>query len=104
MGKDNGRQVSRAIGKPAVSSGIARLRGDATKPSDGLLLLGGHSELGEVLDGLLETGDAVIIGRTRDGGALCFTILSGSEREKLYAGTTVELEALLDAIRAAYLD
>lgn len=102
MGKDNGRRSDSSTNRKASPGGIARLRGDTNVPSDERILLGRHERLGDALDAIVRSGDAVIVGGTRDGGAICFTVLSGSDREKLYAGTDEELGSMIESIIDAY--
>jgi hypothetical protein len=43
-------------------------------------------------------GDAIMFSRTRDGGALCLTIMAGEERIKQYAGDGEEIQKLLSLV------
>ena len=49
-------------------------------------------------------GDAIMFGRTQDGGAVVVTILSGTERIKEYATGEDEVKSLLADIRASAED
>lgn len=51
-----------------------------------------------------EAGDAIMLGKTRDGGALVLTILSGNDRVKQYAHDAEEIAELLREVRAAAED
>lgn len=53
--------------------------------------------LGGALAAVLRAECAVIFGTTRDGGALCITILDGEDRHRTYCGNDEELQ---DALRA----
>jgi hypothetical protein len=57
-----------------------------------------------MLDRVTRSGDALVIGRTRDGGAISITVISGDDREKLYASTDDELAAVITELCEAYLD
>lgn len=46
-------------------------------------------------------GDALMFGRTRDGGALVLTVLSGEERVRNYASNAEEIADLLKRLREA---
>lgn len=50
------------------------------------------------VDAVTSCGDAITFGRTTDGGALSITILSGTERRKLYASEVDEANDTLAAI------
>jgi len=51
---------------------------------------------------LYQMGDALTFGRTSDGGAVAITVLSDGGREKAYAATQEELNALIVALATAY--
>ena len=51
-----------------------------------------------------EAGDAIMFGKTRDGGALVVTLMSGDERIKQYAHTEEQVAKLLVDIRASIED
>lgn len=61
------------------------------------------SRLGLVLDAVLAEGAAVMVGKTRDGGALVLTVLDGDNRHRTYCATTPELEAALESLEAAFV-
>lgn len=46
-------------------------------------------------------GDAVMFGRTRDGGAVVLTVLSGDDRVRQYATGAEEIAELLRLVREA---
>src|SRR5690348_252043 len=56
-------------------------------------------ELWRTITAIVNAGDAVTLGRTRDGGALSLVILSGDDRVRRYARGTEEVEQLLREIR-----
>jgi hypothetical protein len=64
--------------------------------------LGEISNLGNSLDKVLEQGCAVLVGRTRDGGALVLTVLDGEQRHRTYCSTDDELRAAIDALSFVY--
>lgn len=47
-------------------------------------------------------GDAIMFGMTQDGGAVSFTVLSGSDRTKDYAHSNEEIEYILQGIIDEY--
>lgn len=74
--------------KAATSSGSAH-GVEALQEVDPALL---HSAVCAVL----QAGDAVLLGTTRDGGAVAMQLYSGDSLDKLYCAT---LEELQDALR-----
>lgn len=48
-------------------------------------------ELWSAINQCIKVGHAVIIGATRDGGALCLTILDGDDRWKTYCANEEEV-------------
>ena len=102
MGRDNGQRPNRKPSNKGSSAAIARLRGGTDEAGHEPLRLGQYPRILLAIDSIIRTGDAVILGCTRDGGAICLTILSGEDREKLYASDEEELIALVDAISGAY--
>jgi len=60
-----------------------------------------QEELWRTITEIVNAGDAVTLGRTRDGGALSLVILSGDERIRRYARGADELAALLKEIRTS---
>lgn len=61
----------------------------------------------ERLVNLIETvtreGDLISFSRTMDGGAVCVSVLSGTEAEKWYASSTDDLEANMGDIFRYYV-
>lgn len=51
---------------------------------------------------VIDNGDAMVFGRTRDGGATVITILSGEQKHKFYSTTKSELDDNLNLIRREY--
>lgn len=74
------------------------------KPTNNRPRLDDTASLGTALDAILDTGNAVIIGATRDGGALVFTILDGEERHRTYCSNDEELDEAIGEIIALYKD
>lgn len=60
------------------------------------------SNFGSALDAVLTAGCAIIIGHTRDGGALVLTILDGSERYRTYCSNDEELTAAVKRMHEMY--
>lgn len=60
------------------------------------------SGLGASIDVLLRAGCALIVGRTRDGGALVLTILDGPQRHRTYCSTVDELDEAITSIFETY--
>ena len=58
-----------------------------------------HTDCGLALDVVIHAGHALIIGSTRDGGALCITVLEGDTRHRTYCATTEELGDALARLR-----
>lgn len=51
-----------------------------------------------VINGCLDLGAFLGFGRTSSGGALCLMLKVNGNTEKLYAGSSEELEELLDSL------
>lgn len=60
--------------------------------------------LGTALDAILRQECAIIIGATRDGGAVVLTILDGPDRHRTYCSTPDELEEAITEIIMLYKD
>lgn len=60
------------------------------------------SDIGKALQVLVESGCAIIVGQTRDGGAMVLTILDGDDRHRTYCSNNVELQDAIDAIVQMY--
>jgi hypothetical protein len=58
-------------------------------------------ELWKTITAIVNAGDAVTLGRTRDGGALSLVILSGDDRIRRYARGADEIHSLLVDIRTS---
>lgn len=64
--------------------------------------LGDIPTLGLALDKVLSAGCAVLVGHTRDGGALVLTVLDGDQRHRTYCSTDVELDAAVKSLSFVY--
>jgi hypothetical protein len=99
MGNDRDRSISKGAGRPSEKRvnpfGPAAAR-------TGLPSLGDCSGLVLALDSALAAGDAIILGTTRDGGAVCVTVLVGDDRYKFYAVTESELTHCMEALITYY--
>lgn len=60
------------------------------------------SDIGKALQVLVESGCAIMLGRTRDGGAMVLTILDQDDRHRTYCSNNVELQSAFDAIIQMY--
>lgn len=89
MGKQTGATGSRY---QRLSSGAARPELATWEDADA-------DELWRTITAIVNAGDAVTLGRTRDGGALSLVILSGDDRIRRYAHGAEEVEQLLREIR-----
>lgn len=58
--------------------------------------------LGKALQVLIQSECAIILGRTRDGGAMVVTILDGENRHRTYCPTSEELIAAFQKIEDMY--
>jgi len=58
--------------------------------------------LGLAIDRILASGCALILGATRDGGAVCLTILDGEDRHRTYCSTELELDSAIASIEQLY--
>lgn len=54
------------------------------------------------MDKVLSAGCAVLIGHTRDGGALVLTILDGDQRHRTYCSNHDELDAAITSMAFVY--
>lgn len=64
--------------------------------------LGDVQGLGLAVDKVLDAGCAILIGHTRDGGALVLTVLDGDQRHRTYCSNSDELEAAVKALSFVY--
>lgn len=87
----NGKGVKRA----ASRFGVRKAASDPPSLAD-------VTGLGAIIDAAAAEGDALTFGRTSDGGAVAITVLSDGGREKAYAATQEELNALIVALATAY--
>lgn len=61
------------------------------------------SLVADAIDAVLDSGAAVVLSRTSQGGALCVRVLDANTNTPLYAGTPTELRSLLTGlIQAAH--
>jgi len=60
------------------------------------------SSVGTAIDAILDAECAVIIGSTRDGGALVITILDNDERHRTYCSNPEELEEAITEVIMLY--
>lgn len=58
--------------------------------------------LASVLDKVLKSGCACMLGHTRDGGAVVLTILDGDNRHRTYCANTAELEDAFSVLNDMY--
>lgn len=63
---------------------------------------GDISGFGIAIDKVLEQGCAVLVGRTRDNGAVVLTVLDGDQRHRTYCSNSSELEAAIKALSFVY--
>jgi len=64
--------------------------------------LGDIPDFGVALDKVLAQGCAVLVGTTRDGGALVLTVLDGDQRHRTYCSNYDELAAAVKALSFVY--
>lgn len=90
-----------AVGKQtgAASSRYQRLSDSAARQELASWEDADPDELWRTITAIVNAGDAVTLGRTRDGGALSLVILSGDDRVRRYAHGADEVEQLLREIR-----
>jgi len=60
------------------------------------------TDLARLLDSVCRSGCAFMVGHTRDGGAVVFTILDGDNRHRTYCSNDHELQGAIDSALAAY--
>lgn len=66
--------------------------------------LASNTFLGQAIDAAMRQGCAVLLGHTRDGGALCITILDGDDRHRTYATNGDELDQAVASMIEMYKD
>jgi len=60
--------------------------------------------VGAVIDSILLGGAAVMLGSTRDGGAVVITVFDGEQRHRTYCSNERELENAFASLQAAYTE
>lgn len=91
--KSKGKSLGERFGIPSVTA--TDNRSISFRDADPRLLAA-------AIAGAVDCGDALILGRTRDGGAVVITVLSGTDSHKFYAGNQGELEDNLNLLRRGY--
>lgn len=80
--------------------GTAKTSSDVVHGADALMEI--NAELiQECLHAVVQAGDAMLVGTSRDGGTLVIQMFSGDASDKLYASTAEELTLTLEGIREA---
>ncbi len=64
--------------------------------------LAGVQVLGGALDKVLRQGCAIMLGHTRDGGAVVLTVLDGEQRHRTYCANSDELDEAIEALSFVY--
>lgn len=101
MGSDTNRSTrGKKIG--GVSERQPRVRFGASNGNHHIAELGKVSRAAEIMDFVIQAGDAIVVSTTSDGGAVVVTVLAGDSREKAYAAGQLELDGVFDQIEAAY--
>jgi len=62
------------------------------------------NELAFAVASVVSAGDAVVLGRSRDGGALCITILAGDDKTRLWSASAFELSENVALVKREYTD
>lgn len=90
-----------AVGKSTGNPGsrYQRISDSATRAELASWEEADPDQLWRTVTDIVNAGDAVTLGRTRDGGALSLVILSGDDRVRRYARGAEEIEHLLREIR-----
>lgn len=60
--------------------------------------------IGEVVGAVTRDGAAILLGTTRDGGALVITVCDGDQRIKFYASSSEEVSSMMSRVLAAATD
>jgi len=84
-----------------TGSRYARLANDSPRKEAASWEDADAQDLWRTISEVTSAGDALMFGRTRDGGALVLTVLSGDERVRNYATGAEEVAALLARVREA---
>jgi len=87
----------RANGRVSVYAALSAVSGDQAL-SYGQV---GADLLQECISAVTSRGDALLLGRTTDGGALSIHVLSGGQASKFYVTDASELMELLQGLIAA---
>lgn len=64
--------------------------------------LADSAHVGRAIDCVLRVGCAVMLGHTRDGGALVITVLDGNDRHRTYCADQRELDMAISALTDVY--
>lgn len=59
-----------------------------------------YPQIGEMVAAVTRDGSALLLGTTRDGGALVVTVCAGDERIKFYASTAEEVASMIQNVIA----
>lgn len=95
-------QTANARGVRRTGSGFSRLLANSPQAPQQIRLADGSSDtLWRLLASVVDSGAAVMVSRTSDGGAISLTLYVGSQRYREYAKTLEELEELLRAAAGA---
>lgn len=62
------------------------------------------TDIARLLDAVCRSGCALMVGHTRDGGAVVFTVLDGDMRHRTYCSNDHELQGAIDSAFSAYSD
>lgn len=103
MGADRASQSGSKPGK-AARRAVSGSGFGGQKVAPGRISFRECDKLGRVLDSITAAGDALIVARTSDGGAVVLTLLTDNGRDKAYAGTQAELDSRIDWLYGEYCD
>lgn len=87
---------------PAPKGGLARTSFGSERKGHTPATFSDCERLGRILDAIGAAGDAIVISRTSDGGAIALTLLRDSGREKTYPATQADLDYALDWLYSEY--
>lgn len=95
---------------PGTKNGNGKGANFATRPNPfgKVTRLHGAPQLADIalsaqaIDRVITAGCAVMLGRTRDEGAIVITILDGSDRHRTYCSNDEELDAAITAMIEMY--